>query len=80
MALISLFNEAFHRGLLVLQSSVVRWRNTASHCACSWMLEDIMLANAMEVKAMFLGKLEESAFAFVHRQRSNVLGMYSNRQ
>ena len=80
MALISLFNEAFHRGFLVLQGSVVRGRNAASHCACSWMLEDIMLANAMERKTMLLGKIEESAFTFVHCQRSNVLGMYSNRQ
>ena len=44
------------------------------------MLKNIMLANSMERKAMLLGKLEESAFTFIHRQRSNVLGMYSNRQ
>jgi len=80
MALISLFNETFHYGFLVLQGSVVRRRNAASHCACSWMLEDIMLAKAMEGKAMLLCKIEESAFTFVHRQRSNVPGMYSNRQ
>jgi len=80
MALISLFNETFHRGFLVLQRSVVRWRNAASHCACSWMLEDIMFTNAMEGKTMLLGKIKESAFTFIHRQRSNVLGMYSKRQ
>jgi|OM-RGC.v1.035453687 hypothetical protein len=66
MALISLFNEAFHRGFLVLQSSVVRWRNAASHSACNWMLENVVFANAMERKAMFLGKLEKSAFTLVH--------------
>jgi len=43
------------------------------------MLENVVLANAMERKAMLLGKLKESAFALVHHQR-NVLGMYSNRQ
>jgi hypothetical protein len=44
------------------------------------MLENIMFANAMERKAMFLGKFKENAFTFVHRQRSNVLGMCSNWQ
>jgi hypothetical protein len=80
MALISLLDKAFHRGFLVFQGSIVRGRNAASHCACSWMMEDIMLANAMKRKAMLFGKLEESAFTFLHRQRFNVLGMCSNRQ
>ena len=79
MALISLLDETFHYGFLVLEGSVVRRRNTAGHCARSWMLENIMLANSMESEAMLLGKIEKLAFSFLHCQR-NVLGMYSKRQ